>query len=150
MGFSGSVMLFFQVAFSSGWVWSPVIPLGIASPVNVCTENYGGKVNQCPSDSQAQACTGVPPPSPPTPPSPPASPPAPPASPSPPGKCEEAQEELMTDIGTLANALIRGEEIKLGLMTQLRDGHRYGAMVLPSAAVQSGVIEIRHEHARGR
>ena len=37
----------------------------VKNPVNVCTENYGGKVNQCPSDSQAQACTGVPPPSPP-------------------------------------------------------------------------------------
>ena len=27
----------------------------VKNPVNVCTENYGGKVNQCPSDSQAQA-----------------------------------------------------------------------------------------------
>jgi hypothetical protein len=49
----------------------------VKNPVNVCTENYGGKVNQCPSDSQAQACTGVPPPSPPNP------PPAPPTPPSP-------------------------------------------------------------------
>ena len=130
----------------------------VKNPVNVCTENYGGKVNQCPSDSQAQACTGVPPPSPPSPPpappslpSPPASPPSPPASPSPPTECEMAQEELMGKIGTLADALISGEEQKIRLMTQLRDGHRYGAMVLPSAAVQeSGVIEIRHEHARGR
>ena len=56
----------------------------------------------------------------------------------------------MAKIGTLADALITGEEKKIDLMTQLRDGHRYGAMVLPSAAVQSGVIEIRHEHARGR